>query len=525
MSPPPEVRLAELLGGLSLACDVADGFPLEKVMRTAVLAVGLGRHHGLADQVLRDAYYASMLRYTGCTAFAHEEAHRYGAGDDVSVRQAMALADPTAPMRTVAGVVAVVGRTSPPLARAAAVARLLGDGRAAADHSRAQCEVSIRLAELVGMSEGVRAALGQICERYDGRGHPHHLAGEALTMPSRIAHLADVAEIAHHRGGRPAAYDIVRRRAGGHFDPALARTFLAHADELLAGIEGPSVWDRFCEAEPPPQALAGPGRVDDLAMAFALMADIKSGWTAGHSPGVAALAGRAAEALGLPADERQTLRRAALLHDLGRVSAPNRVWDKPGPLSAPEWEQVRMHAYWTERVLSRAPALREAAQVACAAHERIDGGGYHRAVPAPMLARAARLLAAADAFHAMGEPRPHRPALDREAATRALRGEVDAGRLDGEAVEAVLGVSGAARAPGPAARRWPGGLSDREVQVLRLLARGGSNKEIAAALGISPRTAQHHVIHIYQKIDVSSRAAAALFAMEHDLLGQPGLAP
>jgi DNA-binding CsgD family transcriptional regulator len=175
-----------------------------------------------------------------------------------------------------------------------------------------------------------------------------------------------------------------------------------------------------------------------------------------------------------------------------------------------------MHAYWTERVLSQSALLRDAAELASAAHERLDGTGYHRAVPSALLGRPARILAAADAYHAMREPRAHRPPLDADKAAEILVGEVAACRLDRDVVTAVLEAVGATSRAARAV--WPRGLTDREVEVLRLLARGRTNKEIASALGISPRTAQHHVIHIYQKIDRNSRAGAALFAIEQELL-------
>ena len=511
-----DTRLAELLGALSLACDVAFGFPPEKVMRSCILSVELGRRHGLAHQELRDVFYVSLLQYAGCTAFAHEEAF-YSAGDDIGMRNSLAHAisdpSPAAMSRFVRG----VGRGAGVFARTRAVARLLLDAsQTAYRHGHAMCEASVHLAGIVGMSGPVRTALAQICERWDGKGHPRRVEGEALALAMRVSHIGDYAEIAHHRDGRAAACALVKKQTGGQFDPALARTFLREADALLAAIEDGSVWDRFLAAEPVPHGRADADRIDDVARAFAEMADLKSVWTLGHSTGVAALADRAAVALSMDAEERRLLRCAAHLHDLGRLSAPNRIWDKPGPLSPSEWELVRLHTYWTERVLSRSPVLGDARHIACSAHERLDGAGYHRSAASAMLGGPARLLAAADMYHALCEPRPHRPAHAPAGAGELLLADVAAGRLDRDAAHAVLDAAGLARRRTRSA--WPCGLTDREVEVLRLLSRGGTNKEIAASLGISPRTAQHHVIHIYQKIEVSSRAAAALFATENGLL-------
>jgi HD-GYP domain-containing protein (c-di-GMP phosphodiesterase class II)/DNA-binding CsgD family transcriptional regulator len=510
-----QVHLAELLGGLSLGCDLADGFPPEKVMRTVVLAVELARMQGIEGEALRDVYYTSLLRFLGCTAFAHEEANLYGAGDDINTRSVMALADAASPVDIVGRIVRGIGREGPPLPRVRAVAAMLSDPAVVKKHARAQCEASVRLAGIMGLGTNVRDSLQQICERYDGKGAPHGLSADALSLAIRCSHVADIAEIAYHRDGRPAAIEIVRKRAGRQFDPQLAAAFLHDADRLLGLIEGPTVWERFLEAEPQPRALIGPSRLDDVALAFAHFADVKSTWTLGHSTGVAELACRAADLLGEGPAERALLRRAALLHDLGRVAVPNSVWDKPGKLSVSEWERARLHAYYTERILWRSPPLSAISQLASAAHERLDGAGYHRAIASAMIARGARVLAAADCYHAMREPRPHRPALTADEAARALLDDANAGRIDREAARAVLEASGQ---PAPVHASWPNGLSDREVQVLRLVARGRSNKQIAAELAISARTVQHHVMHIYDKIGVSSRAAAALFATDHSLL-------
>jgi HD-GYP domain-containing protein (c-di-GMP phosphodiesterase class II) len=208
------------------------------------------------------------------------------------------------------------------------------------------------------------------------------------------------------------------------------------------------------------------------------------------------------------------VRRAGLLHDLGRVGVSNAIWDKPGPLSEAERERVRLHPYFTERALARSARLAELGAIGAAHHERLDGSGYHRALPAAMLSLPARLLAAADVFQALIEPRPHRPAYAAEGAAEIVRGEAAAGRLDADAVDAVLTAAGRP----PARRERPAGLSEREVEVLRLLARGLTNRQMAAQLGLSAKTVGRHVEHIYGKAGVSSRAAAALFAVENGLV-------
>jgi HD-GYP domain-containing protein (c-di-GMP phosphodiesterase class II) len=264
-------------------------------------------------------------------------------------------------------------------------------------------------------------------------------------------------------------------------------------------------------SEPAPRAAFPRADLERFTAAFGDFADLKSPWTLGHSTRVAELcAGAAANG------EREPLVLAAHLHDLGRVAVPNGIWDKPHPLSAAEWERVRLHAYYTERILARARAFAPLAALAGAHHERLDGSGYHRGHQGAALTRPMRVLAVADAYAAMTAPRPHRPALDGAAAARELRAESAAGRLCAEAVEAVLEAAGHAPGRRPA---HPCDLTDREVEVLRLLARGLTNKQIAATLVVSPRTVQHHVAHIYPKIGRRTRAGAAMFAMEHGLAG------
>jgi HD-GYP domain-containing protein (c-di-GMP phosphodiesterase class II) len=211
-----------------------------------------------------------------------------------------------------------------------------------------------------------------------------------------------------------------------------------------------------------------------------------------------------------------SLRRAGLLHDIGRVGVSAGLWVKEGALSQREWEQIRLHVYYTDRVLARPEPLRRLAAIASQHHERMDGSGYHRALAGQALMPAVRILAAADAYHAMTEPRPHRPALPAEEAESELRREVRGGRLDGDAVHAVLAEAGH-RVP-RARRERPAGLSQREVEVLRLLARGLSNRDIAERLFVAPDTVKHHIRHIYDKTAISTRAGATMFAMENSLL-------
>jgi HD-GYP domain-containing protein (c-di-GMP phosphodiesterase class II) len=315
-------------------------------------------------------------------------------------------------------------------------------------------------------------------------------------------------------GGPDAAVEMARQRAGGWFDPAVADTFVRVGGDILRSLASADVWVEVTAGEPEPVRRLPAARLDEVAAAFADMVDLKTPFTLGHSTGVADLASEAAMQIGLGADDVGRLRRAALLHALGRVAVPNAVWEKPGALTTSQWEQVRLHAYHSERILARSPVLEPLAAIAGRHHERLDGSGYHRGASGSEIPVEARLLAVADAFQAMTQSRPHRAAMTAEEAARTIEASAAAGHVDPECARAVVAAAGGQ----PTRMRWPEELSDREVEVLRLVARGLSNREVAGELHISRRTAEHHVQHIYAKIGASTRAAAALFAMEHGLL-------
>jgi HD-GYP domain-containing protein (c-di-GMP phosphodiesterase class II) len=287
------------------------------------------------------------------------------------------------------------------------------------------------------------------------------------------------------------------------------------AEPIFAELDGTGTWEAVIDAEPGLQLVLSGDDFDGALRAIADFIDLKSPYTLGHARAVAELVAEAGTRLDLSAPEVRTLRRAGLIHDFGRLGVSNAIWDKPGPLGAGEWERVRIHPYLTERMLHQSGSLAPLAAIAVAHRERLDGSGYPRGLSGSSISGPARLLAAADAYQAMREPRPYRPPRGPDEAAAELRADVKDGRLDADAVEAVLGAAGHRV---PRRRGGPAGLTSREVEVLRLLARGLSNKEIAARLVISPKTVGNHVEHIYAKIDASTRAGASLFAVRHGLL-------
>ena len=345
------MALAEFTAALSLAADQAAGLSLEHGLRSCLLAVRLARRAGLAAGELRDVYYTALLRSVGCTSDAHEQAGLFG--DEISARAELNLA-PHLPARELLGVLTRhTAAGAPPLRRAAALGRTLAAARSLPRRvAAAHCETAQRLSSRLGLPDSVSGALHAVFERWDGSGFPDGLAGGQIPLPARFAQLSYDAMLMHehlHGVGQ------ITERAGSGYDPDVAA--LLRAEDPGEVTEVVSPWEQVLAAEP-----GGPTPLDDAQLdaaceAAADLADLKSPWLLGHSRGVAELAESAAWRSGLDAARVAGLRRAALLHDLGRVAVPSGIWDRPGPLRDGEWELVRLHVYHGERVLARSPGL------------------------------------------------------------------------------------------------------------------------------------------------------------------------
>ena len=508
-----EVRLAEVVATLSLATDLGYGQPMEHVLRSCVMALRLGDRLGLDESERAVVYYVGLLACVGCYADAHEQARWFG--DDIALKADIYGVD-LAGLPMMAFMMRHVGAGEAPHRRAGRRIAFMAGGRKEVEGMFVtHCIVTGRLAERLGLSPAVRDALQQAYERWDGRGEPHGLAGEQIAISVRLMGLARAAEVFHRAGGAEAAIEVARKRRASEFDPALVDLFCEEAPTLLDEVATATSWDTVIAAEPGLRIVLSEREFDAALEAIADYADLKSPYTLGHSRGVAELATEAGRRQALGDDEVVAIRRAGLVHDVGRLGVSNAIWDKPGPLTPAEWERVRLHPYLSDRMLVASRALAPLATLASHHHERLDGSGYPRGLAGAALSPADRILAAADVYHAATEPRPHRPARVPEEAATELRAEVEAGRLDGDAVEAVLGAAGHQERR---RRERPAGLTAREVEVLRLLARGLSNKDIAERLVISRSTAGKHIEHIYEKLEVSSRAAASLLAVQHGLL-------
>lgn len=507
------LRLADLVAAFSLATDLGLGQPMEHVLRSWLIAARMADHLDLGEESRACLYYVMTLAWVGCIADTPEVANWFG--DDIAFRRDSYAVD-LAGLPLLGFSLRHVGAGSPPLARLRRAGSLIITGGKAVERGLlSHCLTTGQMAARLGLGETVCDPLQQVFTRWDAKGVPSGVGGEEISPLVRLFHLADVVEVHHRADGVAGALDIARSRRGRQFDPALVDVFCANASDVLDGVEVLPEWEALIEGEPRLQHHLSEDELDAALQAVADFTDLRSPSRAGHSRGVATLAAEAGELLSLPRNEVRNLRRAGLVHDIGLHGVPASILDKPGPLTGTERERMRMSAYYTERTLARPPALARIGALAALASERLDGSGYHRGLSGNAIPVSGRVLAAADAYHAMTEPRPYRPAQSAQQASRELRTAVRAGKFDADAVDAVLTAAG--QRPGKR-RSGPAGLTPRELEVLVQVARGSSTRQAAHALGITPKTVGTHIERIYAKIGASTRSTATLFALQHGLL-------
>ncbi|OBG56048.1 LuxR family transcriptional regulator [Mycobacterium sp. E188] len=513
MSEPELPTRAELLAALSVAIDLGLGQPAEHMLRAALIATRLADRLGLDTDERDCTYYTTLIMWIGCHADSHEYARWFG--DDIAVRHDSYLVDWSGLpyLRFLAG---NVGRGQPLTHRLSVMATLFANARGHISRLiHSHCTSAAVLADRMGLGPDVQAAVAFAFERYDGGGLPAGARGDEIPIQMRIAQLADMVEVHHRTYGVAGAEAMVRDRRGGQFDPQVADAFLRHGEQILAGPQAGDSWAAALAAAPDRDQRLDDRSLDALLVALGDFVDLKCPFTLGHSRAVARLAGDAARAAGVDADAVALTRRAGHVHDLGRIGVSNQIWSREGPLTASEFERVRLHPYLTVRILNQVPGLRQLAEVAGNHHECLDGSGYPRGLAGSALGLPDRILAAAVCYQSACEPRPYREQMSPDAAARRLRGRARAGELESVAVEAVLHAAGQ---PAQRPKMRPDGLTPREIEVLCLVARGASNKDIAASLVISEKTARNHVERTYAKIGVSNRIGASMYALRNGLV-------
>ena len=506
-------RLSEVVAALSLGIDLGFDQPMEHVLRQCLIALRLAERAGLDEDTRASIYYTALLLNVGCHTDAHEQAKWFG--DDIALKGDKYSYD----LRGVRGALAQLRRIGSSadgaLARARVGVEFLTSGFRDLDGMiDRHASLAYRLAADLGLSPDTQAALGSSYEMWDGDGWPGECSGDAIPVAARVSSMSEFVEVAHRTNGVGAACDLVRREAGKQFDPELAAAFLTGADMLLADLDSVDTFAAVIDAEPALSVTLDDDAFDAALLAIADFIDLKSPYTLGHARAVAGLARDAATTIGMDAGTVRQVYRAGLVHAFGKLGVSNAILDKPQPLGVGERERLHMIPYLTQRMLRQSPALAPLGAIAVQCAERLDGSGHPNGLSGAAIGREARVLAAADSYHSLREPRPHRePHPPGDAAAR-VRAEVRAGRLDADAVEAVLVAAGHRRS-----RRvsGPAGLTAREIEVLVLIARGLSRREVADRLTISRKTAANHVEHIYAKAGCTNRAEAALFATRHGL--------
>jgi HD-GYP domain-containing protein (c-di-GMP phosphodiesterase class II) len=407
---------------------------------------------GLSPDDRSHLFYALLLKDAGCSSNSARVFQLFG-GDDQKAKRGVWMRDWRKLREQLAYVLDYVEPDGPIGERLRRLIVLAAKGPSARRSLfEVRCDRGAEIARTLGFSSDTAEAIRAMDEHWDGGGYPGGLTRQDIPLLARIIGLAQVAEIFASDSGPDRAASIVRQRRGSWFDPDLVDAFLSVVKDasLWDACASPALDDTVAAAEPEGQEVAADGsRLDDIASAFAWVIDAKSPYTYDHSNRVAEFAVEIGKELGLAAGEIVRIRRAGLLHDIGKLSVPNRVLDKPGKLTPREWEVVKLHPYYTYQILERVPVFGELAFDASAHHERLDGRGYYRNLPAQQLSKAARILAAADQLDALSAERPYRGRLPRERVVAIMKEESGTGLCPDCVAAAVTVLERAPRDPLP----------------------------------------------------------------------------
>ncbi len=414
-----DLRLSEVMAALSHALDISDGHPAGHATRTCLIGMRLAENLELEPADRSALFYGLLLKDLGCSSNAARLSSLYGADDHVAKRNAKRI-DQTRLPEALAYIVRNSGGVRDLLRVLAAGARTMREV------TETRCERGAEIARMLELPEATAQTIYSIDEHWDGKGHPHGLAGEEIPILARIACLAQTTEVFLREHGLEAALEMAEKRSGRWFDPTLVRTLRsAGADrEFWRGVESQDAGARVTALEPDDRlVIADEARLDRVAEAFAQVIDAKSPYTFRHSERVAEIAVATATRLGFPEESLRDLRRAGRLHDIGKLAISNLILDKPGKLTEEEFAAVKRHPLVTEQILRRVTRFADIANIAAAHHEKLDGSGYHRGVHGDELGLPARVLAVADIFEAMTADRPYRQPMQMEQALELMRGD------------------------------------------------------------------------------------------------------
>ena len=410
-----DLRLSELIGALSFALDITEGQPAGHAARSCVIGVRFANHLELSEAERFSLFYALLLKDCGCSSIGSQVAELYG-HDDQAVKSTLRAIDHRKPIAVLGHAIRNTEPGGGPVARARRFAGLLRNGASSArELNTIRCDRGADIARMVGLDERGVDGIRSINEHWDGGGIPEGIEGEEIPLLARVMGIAQAVEVELTRGGAEHALEVVRSRAGTWFDPSLVADLVlaASAPGFWEGLDGEGdVHAALAPLEPGDRLIvADDTRLDRVAEAFARVIDAKSPYTARHSDGVARFAVLIAQRMGFDPGDVRDLRRAGLLHDIGKLGVSSRILDKPGKLDEDEWRQMRRHPELTARILGQVEQLRDLAAMAAAHHERLDGRGYHLGLTAEQLSPSARVLAVADVAEALSADRPYRAGL------------------------------------------------------------------------------------------------------------------
>jgi HD-GYP domain-containing protein (c-di-GMP phosphodiesterase class II) len=496
------------------------GQELEEGLRCCFLALRLAGKLSLPPEDVTTIYYGSLLKHGGCTCNGTALASLFES-DEIAARLESWLIDAEGPAGFASWVLHHPGRDLAPPGRVRAIARTVVRAQPVFREVLAETmDVCTRIARRLQMPPAVLTTLANMAEVWDGKGVPRGLRGDEIPLTSQVLFGAMSFQVIHRYRGRKVVCDFALKQKGKMLAPRIVDAFLdlARDDDFWDGLESESIAGIVRAMEPDSELADFPDdRLDEVALAFADFIDLKSPHTSAHSRRVAEISAQVALLAGCREPEVTNIRRGALMHDLGIVAVPAHILNRPeATLRTAEKEAMRLHPYHGERILDRSSVFAPIKSVVGSHHERVDGTGYFRGLRDKEIPLGARIVAVADLLDELTHSKPGRPAFSVEEALAALNREAGAS-FDAEIVAAVSKTLGHHPAP-PVQRSWPAGLSDREVEVLRLTASGMSRKEVAHHLSISDNTVKHHLDHIYTKTGSSSKVAATLFAMENGLL-------
>ena len=505
-------RISEGLGVLALAADAALGRPQGAGLSASIVAAEFVKRLGGTLEAQKDAYYLSLIRFIGCTITSHESG-MLTLGDDQGFAFATTFGDWADRDDLFKYLKRFVALGSPEEERDAAfnfVCDILPG--AAPDFTAAHCRQAYLLASRLPISETVLTSTPYYYARWDGKIFP--FGGDEIPFLSRLVRITEIAEFMRRFESSERAKEVVAAKLGHELDPDLGAKFLLHADSIFQAASSVPEFEAFVAAEPGVPIEMTPKCRETVAEIAADMTDHKATFFLSHSRRVSVLASQAAQIAKLPNSSVDMLRLSALVHDIGKCAISNRIWYKSEELTVSERLEMERHTYQTRFFLSHGLPFSDWAEVAASAQERADGSGYHRQSRLSDLA--SNILAAANEYDELTHGSPARAPLDAKSAADTLNGMATSKKLLPTAVSLVLQAAGHMSKDSGAS--LPFGLTRREAQVLACLAKSQSTGEIAESLGISPKTADHHIQSIYNKTDIRARPALALFAQEHGIV-------